>query len=227
MGWIIRFIKNRDRAVENIVMAVTRKNVLSQVPWHIVKTMRARLERVGAVLPPSSILAACMDPEDKATAGTFGVSLKSTKRNTKLVHRVPPQLQRLMSNGSGSRRVERMTAGVTINGRKFWAGSHCEFALSVSRARPHEANSPSKFKVGTVDAFYVVRYGERRVDVFVKLQVHTTHSVEGDIYQLHDTELSQLDTTYLHVDRLTYKVKRAPHWTDDNLWCGIRMCRCV
>jgi hypothetical protein len=56
MGYFVRFIHNRDLAVENIMKAVVRKAVVFASPPSYVKRLLHRLQKRGFALPKQSIL---------------------------------------------------------------------------------------------------------------------------------------------------------------------------
>jgi hypothetical protein len=56
MGYFVRFIHNRDLAVENIMKALVRKAVVLNSPPSYVKRLLRRLEKRGFALPKHSIL---------------------------------------------------------------------------------------------------------------------------------------------------------------------------
>ena len=56
MGYFIRFIHNRDLAVENIVSSVTRFSFMILEASRCLGSVHDKLEAVGAVLPDRSML---------------------------------------------------------------------------------------------------------------------------------------------------------------------------
>lgn len=56
MGYLIRFIHNRDLAAENIVTASIRTKFLLQAPSEALNGLRQRLENANIRLHPNSML---------------------------------------------------------------------------------------------------------------------------------------------------------------------------
>ena len=56
MGYFIRFIHNRDLAVENIMTANCRLRAVLNSPHHLVKTILRRRQSLGLSTPNNSIL---------------------------------------------------------------------------------------------------------------------------------------------------------------------------
>ena len=57
MGYYIRFIHNRDLAVENIMTAVCRARVVLDAPAGVVSSLLQRLQSLRIPLPSRSVMA--------------------------------------------------------------------------------------------------------------------------------------------------------------------------
>jgi hypothetical protein len=56
MGYLKRFVHNRDKAVENVCSALERQRQLLSVPGHVLEDLAQRLHGAGLILPERSLL---------------------------------------------------------------------------------------------------------------------------------------------------------------------------
>lgn len=84
MGHLIRFIHNRDLAVENICTAYIRTRLLLSTHPDVIASIKYRFEEQGYQLPSPSIL---FMPEQTAfqLSGYFGVNLLPSRRNSRII----------------------------------------------------------------------------------------------------------------------------------------------
>ena len=97
MGYLIRFIHNRDLAVENICTAYVRTRLLLTTHPDVLASIRSRFEERGYQLPNPSII---FMPEHTASqlSGYFGMDLLPTRRNSETIDMTDTrQLQRVHS----------------------------------------------------------------------------------------------------------------------------------
>lgn len=83
MGHLIRFIHNRDLAVENICTAYVRTRLLLSTHHDVIASIKSRFKVQGCKLPSPSIL---FMPEQTAyqLSGYFGVNLLPSRRNSRI-----------------------------------------------------------------------------------------------------------------------------------------------
>jgi hypothetical protein len=97
MGHLIRFIHNRDLAVENICTAYIRTRLLLSTHPDVIASIKSRFEEQGYKLPSPSIL---FMPEQTAfqLPGYFGVNLLPSRRNSRIIDMTDTrQMQRIHS----------------------------------------------------------------------------------------------------------------------------------
>ena len=83
MGHLIRFIHNRDLAVENICTAYVRTRLLLSTHPDVIASIKSHFKVQGCKLPSPSIL---FMPEQTAfqLSGYFGVNLLPSRRNSRI-----------------------------------------------------------------------------------------------------------------------------------------------
>ena len=97
MGHLIRFIHNRDLAVENICTAYIRTRLLLSTHPDVIASIKSRFEEQGYKLPSPSII---FMPEQTAfqLSGYFGMNLLPSRRNSRIIDMTyTRQMQRIHS----------------------------------------------------------------------------------------------------------------------------------
>ena len=232
MGWLIRFVKNRDLAVENMVTCLAKQSALCQVPPGVAASIRDRMQQGNIVLPRSSILkqASTVMSDRGSVPGGYEVSVRHTRYNTRAVRRPTPELKaavrRLCTDLQISfSRVDmdstkEMTAGVKINGRPYKAGSQCEIAKQIPRLHPEQADDASTFKVSTIHKFYTLQIDDEE---FVLVEVSSHKKMAHYLNIRIVKKRAKLRRRIHSVDIIRTKVKFAPHWDEDitDLVCSV------
>ena len=236
IGWLMRFIKNRDMAVENIVTAMSKNSAVCQLPPGIVGSIRSRIAAAGIRLPPGSMLKHATEvfTERGSLPGSYTVSVKKTRFTCRRrnVPRTTLELKKAATDWCLNLRIGRkhidfttvkeLLGGVTINGRPYKQQSHCEIAMPVPRSHPELAGDRSTFKVATIHKFYTLQIRDEEV-VFVELSTHKEKGSFKDIRIVRRLPKTRRRT--LSVDNIRHRLKFAPHWDDEitNRVCAIRM----
>ena len=135
MGHYIRFIHNRDLAGENIVTACVRSRMILSSPAGVIDSLLRRLKAMGFTLPAKSILSQADHVQSMRgdIPGAYASRLQNTRRNTRAGPTPPPveaDLARLLRTLAyparykplGELPCQRMTNGVSLNGRKYKQG---------------------------------------------------------------------------------------------------------
>lgn len=192
MGHFIRFINNRDLAVENIMTAYVRWCLVRDCEPGFASGLAERLRDSGCPLPKRSILRASDDARKLIddVPGVYGVHTAPSRRNSELCKwsdypRIGPLVESILNvtreereyNPDWEGEFTRMIAGVKLNGRGYEQGCYCKYAPRVRQRYNLEgpgglAGVVDSFKIGKVDMFYVVPMvgGQgrvRRPEVFV------------------------------------------------------------
>ena len=122
VGWLIRFIHNRDLAAENIAAALARGSALYSMPTALTQAMRTRLDAVGAVPGARSVLRSVKQlvAAGGPSPGMRLVGLRRTRRNT-CSRELPASLAAVLQALQYvplplPLMVDVMTAGVSVNG---------------------------------------------------------------------------------------------------------------
>jgi hypothetical protein len=93
MGWLVRFVHNRDLAVENIVTAYSQQTVILACPNKGLRETLANMEEAGITLPKRSMfrLASSIEEAKRALPGAYEVDVRESRRNTKVLqgHTLP------------------------------------------------------------------------------------------------------------------------------------------
>jgi len=87
MGWLVRFVHNRDLAVENIVTAYSRQTVILSTPHIGLQETVANLERVNVHLSKNSMfrMASSLQEAQHNLPGAYAVDVRETRRNTRVL----------------------------------------------------------------------------------------------------------------------------------------------
>lgn len=226
MGWLIRFVKNRDLAVENMMVCLAKQSALSQVPPGAAESIRDRMQQSKIVLPSTSILkqASTVLSDRGSIAGGYGVSVRHTRYNSRSVRRPTPMLtaavRQLCSDlqvrfsRADMNSIQEMTAGITINGRTYKADSKCEICSRIPRYQPERADDASMRKVSTIHKFYTLQIGEEE---FVLVEV-SNHKQVDQYLNIRIVKKKHKSRRHVHsVDIIKTRVKFAPHWNEDKL----------
>ena len=93
MGWLVRFVHNRDLAVENIATAYARQIVVLSAPVPGIPDVLQRLNTLKLQLPVKSILSLADKVEEAkhALPGAYEVDIRETTRNVKLLRDALPE----------------------------------------------------------------------------------------------------------------------------------------
>lgn len=165
MGKLIRFAHNRDRAVENIRMALSRQTLVMNASSRLVKSLVRRLNRLDLSLNPNGLIeAAAMRVDQMQKPGAFAVYLKPSRRSAKIFDLTgTSRLSACNAIASSSGRVHVspmpgpsaclcMIKGVFINGREYKQGDCVEYFDRTAAARNREdrpEGSTESSKLGT------------------------------------------------------------------------------
>jgi hypothetical protein len=236
IGWLMRFIKNRDMAVESIVMALGKNSAVCQLPPGVIGTLRARIAAAGISLPKGSMLRAATDliADRGSLPGSYRVSVNTTRFTCRRRRLARPSQElkatavarcRALAMGQGNidwTTLKVLVSGVKINGRPYRIGSHCEISVPVARSNPGLAGDISTFKVATVHKFYTLWIRDEEV-VFVELSTHKEKSMFQDIRIVRKNPKTRRRT--LSVDCIRCRVKFVQHWDAEtiNQVCVVRM----
>ena len=85
MGFLIRFIHNRDLAAENIMTANCRLRAVLNSPPDVVKSLLHRMQSRGVSVPNNSIMKILADTKTASRPGNTEVVLVRSRRNLKQV----------------------------------------------------------------------------------------------------------------------------------------------
>ena len=226
IGWLMRFVKNRDMAVENIVMAMAKNASICQLPPAIVQSLRQRVSEAGVRLPAGSMLRQATDiiTDRGSIPGSHGVSVHATHFNCRRrrVHRPSAELKAAALRYCTSLKIAKrhmhlttlkeLTSGVRINGRSYKLGSQCQIVMPVTRSRPDLAGGPGTLKVATVHKFYTLQILDEDV-VFVELSTHKEKDRFKNIRIVKKKPKTR--RRIVSVDDIRQRVKFAPHWDDE------------
>ena len=177
MGYIIRFIHNRDLAAENIMTAYCRLRLVLDSPPRAVTNLMDKLKSQTHVLPYNSMLSIANEIARIRTGqpGVYSYYINATRRNsrslaykdvqteqksiTACVKTLLSSLNYAATYAPANTPCEVLISGVRINGRLFRQGDHCEYLVKVAR-RPNLAGvggslgSSTSHLIGTVGMFY-------------------------------------------------------------------------
>ena len=87
MGWLVRFVHNRDLVVENIVNAYARQSIILACPNNDLRQTLANMEDANITLPLGSMfrLASSIEEAKRALPGAYEVDVRESRRNTKVL----------------------------------------------------------------------------------------------------------------------------------------------
>ena len=232
MGWLIRFIHNRNLAAENIVTAYVRQCFVLSAPTEEVESLYARLGEAGLKLPVRSLLQnATRVLKDKgALAGEFkveparnarreiNVDLTTDEGSRPAIAAAIRAMARKMKlpRPVGLKKAIILGGCVRINSRPFKVGDYCEFVKLISRTRPEEAAAPRNRGVLKIKSFLLLPFGSTGPYA----QEHVLlEAVELSVQSYHDgihvldiaDEWLEVNTKIVHVDSITFKLHRAPY----------------
>lgn len=238
MGWLVRFIHNRDLAVENIVTAYVRQRLVLSAPPLEREDLISKIALGTLSFSPGSLLLLATDVS-QSTPGTFRVLINRTKRNSRtIVESCLPQVVRrqiaaLCSSASPILRapqfalgVVQMDKGISINGRPYCAGNFCEIVSRVPRGSAAEADAPRFLSVGEIDCFFVVSCGvgyDRSDEVFISVWAVNVLEKQRSLYvRARPAEDDpKPPAKIIHVDSVVRRIHFVPHFSQAGLECGI------
>jgi hypothetical protein len=225
VGWLVRFVHNRHLAIENLVVACTRKVLIGLAPADVVTLMVDRLRSTNCTPSARSFLSDSKELDDniKSKAGMFLVAIVPSRRNSKLVF-TPLQVRNALegfltitrgfdnrkahSTAVAQKKVTRMVAGIWINGDEWRQHHYCLYKPTDRR------NAHVKPHVSVVECFFVFQIASRKV-VFARVREQQILSQEGDMC-ICAADNSANPTKVIHVDCMLGKMMRVPHWTDED-----------
>ena len=90
MGYLIRFINNRDLAPENIMTAAVRTRLILDAPPGVLSSLFARLKKMNCPIPARSVIGLANDLKRVRgrIPGEYAVELKPSRRNRMLCDEV-------------------------------------------------------------------------------------------------------------------------------------------
>jgi hypothetical protein len=179
MGYIIRFIHNRDLAAENIMTAYCRLRLVLDSPPRSISDIMEKLSRIDARLPYDSMLSISRETTRirAGLPGEYSYSIQASRRcSARRAYTDVPTEHKcitvcvkkvLLSLKYTSTYVpkpdtlcELLISGIRINGRLFKQGDHCEY---LPRVVPRGnvpgvvgglLGSSTSHLIGTVGLFY-------------------------------------------------------------------------
>jgi len=231
MGWLIRFIHNRDLAVENIVTAYVRQRLVLTAPVEALSTLDERLDHIGVKLPVRSLLLSVNRILDLkgAMSGDFAVEVRRNKRKeiSGNFRKFPgdssvcaAQIQTLamklkLSTPRWNLAVVHEGAFIRLNGRPYRRGDYVEYVNPIPRFRSSNAGADSWRAVGKLLQFYLVPCRNNELVTFVSVDTLiariSTATGMHDVDRGAPEDQDQPPSTLLHVDSIAYKLHRVPH----------------
>jgi len=247
MGWLIRYIHNRDLAAENIVTAYIRQCFVLAAPAEALDSLLAKLEKAGMALPMRSLLnnAKRVIKQKQGLAGAYAVELNRNARTERVVDLTSSSYATSMATTTREvankskfgkpnlTEVVALSVTIRINGRPYRHGDYCEFALHVGRSRPERATTPESRGLGVIQGFYLVPCGRQKINNVVVDVLPLPAHMETDGYHRLSVNANRprdhTRTRMLHVDSITYKLHKVPQplvpggEEDDDLFYFIRI----
>jgi hypothetical protein len=225
VGWLVRFVHNRNLAIENLVVACTRKVLIGLAPAEVVTLMVDRLRGTNCTPSARSFLSDSKEIDDniKSKAGMFLVAIVPSRRNSKLVFtpvNVKTALEGFLaitkgfdnrkahSTAAAKKKVRRMVAGVWINGDEWRQHHYCLYKPTDRR------NMHVEPRVAVVEYFYVFQIASRKV-VLATVREQRILIREGEMC-ICAADDGATPTKVIHVDCMLGKLMRCPHWTDED-----------
>ena len=230
MGWLTRFIHNRDRAVENITMAYCRHLLVVGVTKDT-SSIAEQLRVVGLTLPKHSLLQQADDiiEEKGYLPGEYKVQAKRSRRNSFIEPILAlPLYNKIKSccrqhnfanprgqNACGLKKVR-------FNGRPVCVGDFCVCRVFIRRTQLATAASTKHLRLGRVVAFYEIMCGNYP-QIFVEFNaleiVNSIHS----LFVVTAAAAGVAETSIFHVDSVVTKVHAVPHFNDNRYLCFVPM----
>ena len=191
MGYYIRFIHNRDLAIENIRTAATRTRcLLALLPILMQPNSYERFQAAGLSLPVNGVLISAQQLiEIKGDLpGQYKLQLRPSRRNSREVPvgtcvknayrylRTGPNAASVLPplpNGAlpgANLTCKAMSAGVLLNGHKYRRDSVCEYVPRVQRRGNVEGvggrdGSSTSHLIGVINNFFVLEFGSVPVQI--------------------------------------------------------------
>jgi hypothetical protein len=235
MGWIIRFIHNRDKATQNIVYQCSRAAMLGMIPSDVLEGLCSRFQATGTKIHERSVLMApraVMSAKKTADAGMFMVSIQPSRRNTKTNVTAKKRLRnqiRLHLEQTGRPTPARgtpvtvsvMTSGIWLNGRQWKEKMCATYTNAISRQRPDMASVGSiiSYSVGSIISFHVYVGPDGKTIVIARVWRYRVHRTWKGMWIVHTEEPEENE--YISVDRIVHGLHPIPHWDDSSKWIGI------
>jgi hypothetical protein len=237
MGWIIRFIHNRDKATQNIAYQCSRASMLGMIPSDVLQGICDRYRRSNTQINERSVLMdaeTVMTAKQTAGAGMFMVSIhqsrRNTKENVKARGKLRQQIRRHLEQSGehapargGRMYVNVMTSGIWINGRQWKTDMIATYTNPIARhRRPGLAHvyDPATFCIGQIITFHVYRPAEHEDYVVIaRVWKHRVHSTWNGLWIVHSADPEE--TEYISVDRIVHGLHAVPHWADPERWIGV------
>jgi hypothetical protein len=233
MGWIIRFIHNRDKATQNIVLQCSRAAMLGLVPTGVLRSLGTRVAATKSKISERSVLMDAMTvmktDRQKSHAGMFLLSVQKSRRNTtqnvaargRLRQAIRKHVKR--TGGAAPARsvkimVDVMTSGIWLNGRQWKTEMFCACATPVARNRPDLASDPSTFMICSIITFHVYKPDDNPV-VMARVWKYKSNGVYKGMYIVHNDQPEESE--YIALDSIVHGLHPVAHWTDPGLWIGI------
>ena len=229
MGWLIRFIHNRDLAAENIVTAYVRQRFVLAAPAEVLASLHAKLESSSMTLPLNSLLAQAKNISQSkgSLAGDFVVEVPRNARREREVDlsssSYSPDLAKsarelFRTFDLGRPQLSKAIAlgdVVRINGRPYRHGDYCEFAFHVRRTMSGRAGSTAYRGIGLIKAFYSVNTGHASNPTshtlvnIIELPAEM-HSTGMHLLRLDEDGGSGGSDRMIHIDNIVFKLHRVP-----------------
>ena len=230
MGWLIRFIHNRDLAAENIVTAYTRQRFVLAAPAEALGSLLPKLEAAGYTLPVRSLLnnAARIVAAKGGLAGEFKVEVPRNARKENDVdltsHMYSSDLAKSAKElcktfALGKPRLTQATAlfsTIRINGRPYRQGDYVEFSLHVRRNQSSRAAMPETRGVGMIKTFYDIPCGGGGSvnllprHTFIALVELPSETSGKGMHVLRPQASGRITDRMVHVDNIVFKLRRVP-----------------
>ena len=230
MGWLIRFIHNRDMAVENIVKAYVRRCFMLSVPTETLEELRRAVDNGGVRLGTGSLLNSNTRVAQFPSApGEYAVDVHMDCRTNKRLDLttpglhtgyLPDELRRLLpamtrKHALGVPKLDnviQLGTAVHLNGRPYKNGDFFEYIRGVPRRQWARAMDDAYKGVGRILALFVLNTSTSPdgfvVACFCPVSVR---SREGNLTLLDDPFGFRVDgLECLHVDSITYKLRVVP-----------------
>ena len=239
MGWLIRFIHNRDLAVENIAKAYVRRCFMLSAPTPTLRALRTAVAIGGVNLSYGTIVGGVSSsaPRGRSAPGEYAVDYVATARTSRVVDLLAPDAPagspqatlRPLMRGLARRHdlgephlggVLHMQSAVRINGRPYRAGDYFEYLRPVPRNQ-HSSSMDDEYKgVGRVVALFLMPTSTQPEGcVVISFGPVHVRSREGNLILLENPSLSAEGIQCVHVDSIIFKLRVVP--SDDVALTGL------